>query len=290
MCQTYENFEVIIVDDGSQDKSFHIAREIAKTDSRISVFQKENGGQASARNEGLKYAKGKYIIFIDSDDFIMSNMFELLYKNSKLFDADIIECNYVNWYGKESVKNNEFKVKIKEKKVFKGEDFYEYQPSLSPCDKLISHEFLKDCNFKCIEGHFAEDVYDISSLILRAQRIVYIDIPLYYYRRTNENSTRNLNDITRKIKIGCDKIFIANKLNDLKNELNTESKYVKTIIIRNLIGPFINKRMINKEYAFAIIDAYKENKGNSLLMQNMSFKLILDMFVILYKKVIIKTD
>lgn len=75
--QTYKNLEIILVDDGSKDNSGTIADTYASKDNRIKVIHKENGGLSDARNHGLDQAKGKYIIFIDSDDFIDSSMCEI---------------------------------------------------------------------------------------------------------------------------------------------------------------------------------------------------------------------
>lgn len=79
LSQTYQNFEVLLVDDGSSDTSGNICDEFAKIDSRIRVFHKHNGGPSSARNYGLRYARGGYITFVDSDDSILPNFLEQLY-------------------------------------------------------------------------------------------------------------------------------------------------------------------------------------------------------------------
>lgn len=77
--QTYTNLEIILVDDGSTDGTGQLCDELAKEDSRVKVFHKENGGSSSARNLGLQYASGEYVGFVDSDDYVDSNMYELLY-------------------------------------------------------------------------------------------------------------------------------------------------------------------------------------------------------------------
>lgn len=94
ICQTYKNIEIILVDDGSPDNSGKICDDYAKKDSRIKVIHKENGGLSDARNAGLKIATGKYIGFVDSDDYISVEMYEKLYNQAKKEDADIACCNY----------------------------------------------------------------------------------------------------------------------------------------------------------------------------------------------------
>ncbi|MGL6247917.1 MAG: glycosyltransferase family 2 protein [Culicoidibacterales bacterium] len=92
--QTYQNFEIIIVDDGSPDQSYDIAKKYQKQDSRIVVVQKENGGLSDARNYGMKFAKGEYLYFFDSDDTIESNLLELVVKSANQKQSDIIYFGY----------------------------------------------------------------------------------------------------------------------------------------------------------------------------------------------------
>lgn len=90
--QTYENIEVILVNDGSSDNSENICREYAKTDSRVQVISKENGGLSSARNAGIDKSRGEYIFFIDSDDWIDPDTLEALLKAALKEDADVTNC------------------------------------------------------------------------------------------------------------------------------------------------------------------------------------------------------
>ena len=96
--QTYKNLEIILVDDGSPDNCPAICDAWANKDERIKVIHKENGGVSSARNRGIDAATGDYIGFVDSDDWIEPDMYELLADNAKKYDADISRCGYfVDW-------------------------------------------------------------------------------------------------------------------------------------------------------------------------------------------------
>ena len=94
MNQTYLNFELILVDDGSPDDCPMICDNYAKLDNRIVVLHKQNGGLSDARNAGLDVARGEYIGFVDSDDFIANNMYEKLLSGLLAEDADMAVCNF----------------------------------------------------------------------------------------------------------------------------------------------------------------------------------------------------
>ena len=92
--QTYSNLEIIVVDDGSSDNTGRIADDFAKKDKRITVIHKENAGVSAARNTGLDFAQGDYIGFVDGDDLIEPDMYELLMHNALKYQADISHCGY----------------------------------------------------------------------------------------------------------------------------------------------------------------------------------------------------
>ena len=96
--QTYKNLEIILINDGSTDNSEQIFRHEAKQDNRIVFINKKNGGSASAKNEGLKIAKGDYIAFVDSDDFIELDMIEYMVNTIKKYNADIVQCKLRDYY------------------------------------------------------------------------------------------------------------------------------------------------------------------------------------------------
>lgn len=96
--QTYNNLEIILVDDGSPDNCPLICDDYAKKDSRITVIHKKNGGLSDARNAGMEVATGKYISFIDSDDYISLDFFKTLYNTMQSEKSDIVECSVVKFY------------------------------------------------------------------------------------------------------------------------------------------------------------------------------------------------
>ncbi len=94
LAQTLDDIQIILVDDGSKDNSFEICKSFAEKDKRVTAITKLNGGVSSARNEGLRHAVGEYIGFVDSDDFVNKDMFEMLFNKAKLNLADICICGY----------------------------------------------------------------------------------------------------------------------------------------------------------------------------------------------------
>src|SRR4051812_47980519 len=95
--QSFVDFELILVNDGSSDQSGFICDEYSNTDKRIVVIHKENGGQSSARNMGIESAKGEFIGFVDSDDWIHSDMYKTLYSKVMETNAEIIACNLLKF-------------------------------------------------------------------------------------------------------------------------------------------------------------------------------------------------
>ena len=189
--QTYKDIEIIVVNDGSKDKSLEIAKKFAKQDNRIKVFNKENGGLSSARNFGIEKASGEYIGFVDSDDYIKENMFEILYNMIKEANAKIAICG---WYLVEDnqIRTCNFKCK---KLVLNDEqaiDMLLNHVSFDnfACNKLFHRALFKDVIFPF--GELLEDLSTIYKLIHEAKVIVVDSNPLYYYVLHSNSITSNL--------------------------------------------------------------------------------------------------
>ena len=190
-CQTYKEFEVIVVDDGSNDGSEQIVEDYCKGKSHFTVFHKPNGGLMSAWKYGLEKANGDYIGFVDSDDYVEPTMYEELVSAVFKYDAEIVLCNhyYVNENcGAKVVHRNPIKEGlyigekldiIKRKSLpLIGQDYI----SPSRCNKLINKNLLESC-LKYTDSRIssAEDVNTIVPCILKCERFYYVDKPLYYY-------------------------------------------------------------------------------------------------------------
>lgn len=196
--QTYQNLDIILVDDGSIDRSGQICDQYALKDSRIRVIHKENGGLVSARKAGLKAARGNYIGYVDSDDWVDRSMFERLYSKLSKEGADIVVCAHTEEYcGKTEIVRNYIHAG-----VYRGEslrdDFFPfmlYEASISrwgvspACwDKLLKKELIYDLQMDVDERIWdGEDHAFIYPAMLNAECICVIDDALYYHRIRNDS-------------------------------------------------------------------------------------------------------
>lgn len=280
--QTYQNLEIIMVDDGSSDLTLMKAKQLKEKYNNIKLISQKNGGQAKARNIGLSVAKGEYISFIDADDFISKKMYEIMLSKMKKNNLDLIEANYQDVFMQKNKYGIKYTIKnIDENSIYNGKEYFELKPSLSPCNKLYSFNYLKKINFKCSEGHYAEDAYDTSNIILKSSRIMYIDEVVYYYRRDNENSTRNNSNIDRRIKLGKDKLYISNRLEELRKELKIKKgTYLSNIIVRNSLGSFVSPLFFkSNKYKKEIKREFKKIMAFNIIKNNLTLKIVIELFI-----------
>ena len=194
--QTYTNLDIILVDDGSKDQSSMMCDEYAKQDYRVQVVHKENGGLVSAWRAGVKVAKGTYLLFVDSDDWVDLEMIEELVGYTDSSSKEIICSNYVI-----EKKNQSIYVKQSMKPgVYNREDIiaklYPYMMGLenrrihcSRCMKLFSKELIvENMKYGRQEITMGEDMNITFPAILDAERIVVLDEGYYYHYRLVESS------------------------------------------------------------------------------------------------------
>lgn len=190
--QTYKNFELILVDDGSTDGSSELCDEWASKDSRIKVIHQKNQGQAVARNKALDICTGEYIAFVDSDDYIHPQMFEILLDNLIKSDARISVCNYA----KGKLTDYNWGKADKKFEVYSGKDFLAKGliEKKGKCWLLWDKLYKRDCfeDVRLPEGRIYEDNATVYKLLYKADKVVDCDNVFYYYF-TNENSTVNQN-------------------------------------------------------------------------------------------------
>lgn len=188
--QTYKNIEVVLVDDGSTDNSGNICDLYGQKDDRIVVVHKKNGGLSSARNAGLDIAKGDYIGFIDSDDFISANMYELLVKELVYDSCKISNIMYVIAYA--SGEQRASRVPHTKNEVLSVERYLEelllHLGDVSVCTKLFPKTLIGDVRFA--EGILNEDLLFMVELLKKISEICFVgEVGYYYYRREQSISS-----------------------------------------------------------------------------------------------------
>ena len=178
--QTYKNLEIILINDGSTDNSEQICRQEAKQDNRIVFINKKNGGSASAKNVGLKNAKGNYIAFVDSDDFIEPDMIECMVNIIKKYNADIVQCKLRDYYTNTIYfKQEEINEKSMDVKEFLYLILKQWENSLF-CNKLFKREVIENVFFK--EGRCIDDEFFTYKCVINSKSIVTSNKIVYNYR------------------------------------------------------------------------------------------------------------
>lgn len=195
--QTFSDFELILVDDGSPDNCPQICDYYFNMDNRVKVIHKENGGVSSARNAGLDIAKGEYIAFVDSDDWIEEDMYQILYNTSVKYDADVVECDIFFIYNHVDNIN----------KCINGEtqignrDFALERIMKIPSSNFVYNKLYKRYTFKNLRFPNAkrfEDVYITYKIILKTEKYIYINSKKYYYF-IRENSLSHMKNYSTEL-------------------------------------------------------------------------------------------
>ena len=194
--QTYSNIEIILVDDGSPDNCGKMADDYAKKDSRIKSFHKENGGQSSARNYGLKNATGDFYCFVDSDDFLADDYVEKMIRTAINTNADMVFSNYYNCYVNRNRPSSKL-LKYKEMKEFSCDEFldrlYCYPGTFCyAAMKFYRKEVFRNLQFKDM---LCEDAQIILGIVDNCKKIYYIPEILYYYRRRKSSTVNGKQEI-----------------------------------------------------------------------------------------------
>ncbi len=246
LCQTFSDFEIIIVDDGSKDSSGIIADTYKQKDSRIRVIHKENGGVSTARFEGIKTAKGEFIGFVDGDDIIEPDMYSVLIDNAEKYNADISHCGYKMVFpdGRVDYYYNTNRLIEQDNQqglidLLKG-DFIE--PGL--CIKIYKSDLVKNIVLNDIIDSsikINEDLLMNYYLFRQSEKSIYIDKCLYHYM-VHKNSAAT--SVINKNKI-CDPLKVLNILDNETSETSVLNKIVKARLARLLVYTSTLSKKIN---------------------------------------------
>ncbi|MEN6316050.1 MAG: glycosyltransferase [Clostridiaceae bacterium] len=264
LSQTFTSFELILIDDGSPDLCGTICDEYARKDSRVKVIHKENGGVSKARNTGIEAAIGKYIGFVDSDDYVEPTMYEKLYNSIMTYNTDLAMCSYTSVINGNKIDvfhnlcNNEYLDReYIENVVFTNIILCNTPGYFSLWNKLFKSEIIKKNNIRLdIEMFFGEDLLFVLDYLLNIKSMSCEALPLYNYitsetglfskyrrefiydimkcRRTLIVKLTKFNEIDKSF-ISVNIKYYAYICRYLKEVLNKENKsYQKKIILNSL--------------------------------------------------------
>lgn len=259
--QTFDNFQVIIVDDGSTDSSIDIVNELKNRFKDIIVLYQQNKGVSDARNLALNYVTGKYVLYVDPDDFLDKNMLKELYIKAEKDTADIVICEYYFYYGENNKKNYIQSYDVDFNKIFNGKEIvdmmlnYKLQGQL--WHKLFRTELLKKNNFNFESGRYIQDVYPVFRIISKSNKIVFLKKALYYYRQRETSTVYKKN-----MKITDDFYFAMNSIirysNEIKDKISKNSLiYFRCRVLINFIMYYTNASESNN-YSKFINSKYKK--------------------------------
>lgn len=241
LAQTYENIEIVLVDDGSTDESGDICDKYAKEDARVKVVHKKNGGLSDARNKGIEEAIGEYISLVDGDDFVDKDYIERQYKILEEYGADIAITSHRVIYPKKEINESTGEKYVDEPEEILRRILYDDGVNLSAWGKLYSAKLFK--NIKYPKGRLFEDSATTYKLVDVCDKIAVDSIPTYnYVMRPNSivnesfstskmdliTSTKEMTDYVRgkypKLNKGCDRRMMYAYLSTLSQLAKSKTK------------------------------------------------------------------
>ena len=279
--QTYKNWELILIDDGSTDQTYSICNKYLNDDNRIVLKKVENGGPSKARNLGLRYAKGEYVTFCDADDYFdinfLDNMLSVLQVDN---DIDLVICSYKSYSKKEKNLYNTTELTSQEiaYQCLDNEKIAGYL-----WNKMFKNDIIKKHKIRFDEEIFCcEDLLFIIKYIEKSKKAYYIDKELYYH--TNQpssiinsyNPLKKVTSLDARIKIN----YILKKL-EFSNAYNISSQIscIQAYYIMKELKQFVRKRKINdnekkivKSYYKKIISVCRNNCYNVFISKKCTLK------------------
>ena len=195
--QNFDDMEIICVEDCSTDNSLQVLQQMSSKDERIKIiYHSENKGLSAARNSGIACARGKYILFVDSDDVVKENAICTLYETAEKYNTDVLYFDYMKFYGdtlqeKDDVKQDETLNHLVNK-MYSGKEFFcasisAKKPFVEVWRQFLRRDFLLNRNITFLDGILHEDNLFSFYVSMSAQRVYYIDDILYCYRQRQDS-------------------------------------------------------------------------------------------------------
>jgi len=237
--QSYKNLEIILVNDGSPDNCGEICDTFAQNDSRIKVIHQENMGLSGARNTGLKQSKGAYIAFVDSDDWVEPEMFEVMHNLLIKHDLDVLECDANKTKSNSQVRDKPFKYELKFENSLQALNRIIYNSGFAVWRRIYKKDIIGNSSF--LLNLTSEDIYFTIDNIQKINRLGYINAPFYNYRLNNTNSiTKSGYSLKRLNDTLNGSFYIQNQLSKIK-----DNNLQRTIKIHMLFKLIMHYKQLN---------------------------------------------
>lgn len=274
--QTYRNLEILLINDGSTDSCGSICEQYAALDARIKVIHKENGGLADARNMGIEAATGEYLGFVDSDDWIDEDMYEVLYGLISEYRADVAICR-IREVSRQGIIDGSTQDLVvcdgTEALLIMATQKNNYRFNHTVTNKLIQKELLQNARFPL--GMLVEDIYFTPQLIYTSKRCVYKDAAKYNYLTDRQNSIMNAKVTDKMI---CDEL---NGYQELERFLSSKGIHESIAHIRAaFLGRLLNfhyevrnSSLQNKERLLADLEELFHSNLNKSMKTKMNSKM-----------------
>ena len=271
---TKYKYEIIAINDGSTDKSLEILKSYGK---KIIVIDKENTGPGDTRNVGIKRARGKYIMFADSDDYVTNNFIDKMLSTLIKEKADIVICDFYRVINDKIFHQNKGKAGT----YYKGKINEVLLMEFHSVNKIFKKEYFNNLLYP--KGMFFEDVAFIPKLLLKADKIVKIDDPLYYYRYNEKGTTNVINFTNYDLYTATNMLEEDFYNNGYKDEI--EYLYINGILV-DLLIKIIKSKDPKKQEKFEkirkeIIDKYPKWYKNKYIKR---FKITKRLYLYCLKK------
>lgn len=247
LAQTYKEFELILVDDGSTDQSGELCDTFKTCDNRICVIHQENRGLSAARNRGLKEAGGEYITYIDSDDYVDASYLETLYQNAVTYQADVSVCDFcLVWENNKTKSKSNGRCGVKQytgREAAREIVANNKRSMITAWGKLYHHTLRELLIYP--EGKLHEDEFVTYKVLYQAKEVVECDMPLYYYLQREKSI---MNDGYNKRRL--DKIVALKEVSgyfEEKQEMELRAYAIKRYLLNIQIAWYRVKKFMPEE-------------------------------------------
>lgn len=275
--QTYQNLEILVILDGCTDKTKSIVQRFVKKDNRIRVLSHENKGTCFCRIEGYQNANGKYMMYVDSDDWIEKNMVEAMYQNLLAYQVDIVHCQYKKLKGKEikipkNILNRNVKMDVEEFEPQFFDLLYHTQNCNSICRQLIVKKIMNEMVNVNSDLLYNEDLACNLTIYKKMHSILFIPDELYVYRKNMDGITKSMEMelVRKKIKDMCQVHYtLYNAVSDFSIKDKKHYKSLACIQMLYQLTYLFYQLMQTKKYNKFEFIAYMESICNQKEVKEM---------------------